>query len=60
MFFANIFDTKVVDNEGEQDGASLVFPKAGSVGDGCVTEGGTELNTLQLGVGGWGAEAPLN
>ena len=36
MFFTNVFDSKVVDNEVKNDGARSVFLKAQSVLDGVV------------------------
>jgi len=37
MLFADILDSKVVDNEGKENGAGFVFPKARCMLGGCVS-----------------------
>ena len=38
VFFADVFDSKVVDDERKNDGLRFVLPKARSVLDGVITE----------------------
>ena len=40
MLLSDIFDTKIVDDKAELDGAEDMFPETGSVGDLVISVGG--------------------
>ena len=49
MFFADVFNAKVVHDEAKTDGAPFVAPEAGRVADRCVAIGAEETGQLLFG-----------